>query len=287
MANTRTIKISALNVAMHQPHSPQRYEALILDAKKLKMLVRLGSLHCLMLGSLYKPKANEKNGAFTGEIYRFVKLDPSEPWFNTETFEAATENEVGKINIPQHLLPHLQRIEFAFFPHTHELWYVSQDRKDRLGTTAAVKFFQTLFDQLVQTGRYPDVEVTAIPDKESLDNMFKLHKLDRITIDLKRPNADDAAKEEAHWLRRLEKQGVRRIKTEMVAARGETIKPDAETRALAHVAARNGNVFVIGHDANGVRVEESTAAKPMALSETVDSDLETSLDVLQRTANSQ
>lgn len=284
MSTTRTIQISALNIAMHQPHSPKQYISLFKDAKKLRELVRLDSLHWAMLGLLYGPKAGAKNAELTGEIYRFVKLDPHEPWFNTETREAATDDEVGGIKIPAHLLPHLQRVEFVFKPDVHELWFISQDRKDRLGPQTAVKFFQRLFESLVQSGKYPPIEVTAIPDRDTLDEMFSLSKLEKIVIELKRPNADDAAGEEAKWLKKLAKQNARKITTELVAVAGESILPDQETRALAAVAARNGNVSVIGRDANGKKVDESTKSRPLMIPQQVDSDIETSMDVLLRAA---
>jgi len=284
MSLTRTIKISALNIAMHQPHSPQRYVSLFHDAKKLGQLVRLGSLHGTMLGSLSGVKEYTKGAVLTGEIYRFVKLDANEPWFNIETLEEATENEVDGIKIPSHLLPHLQRIEFVFRPDVHELWFVSQDRDDRLGPQAAAKFFQSLFDRLVDSGKYPRVEVTAVPDHETLDQMLSLRKVEKLTIELKRPNADDAAKEEARWLKQLEKQKARKMTVELVAEKGDSVVPDEETRSLATVASKNGNVSVVGRNELGTRVEESTKAKPLMKPALVDSELETSLDVLRRAA---
>lgn len=284
MSNTRTIQISALNIAMHQPHSPKRYISLFKDAKKLRKLVKLGSLHWAMLGSISGPKGEGAKEELTGEIYRFVKLDPSEAWFNTETREAATDDDVGGIKIPGHLLPHLQRIEFVFKPAVHELWFISRDRKERLGPQTAVKFFQNLFDPLIQTRKYPTVEVTAIPDTDTLEEMLSLSKLEKLTIELKRPNADDASGEEPKWLRKLAKQNVRKIVTELVAVAGESIVPDEETRALAAVAARNGNVSVIGRDESGKRVDESTKSRPLMITQQVDSDIETSMDVLSRMA---
>lgn len=272
---------------MHKPHSTEKYISLFKDAKKLKQLVRLGSLHGAMLGSLHTGRSESKTKELTGEIYRFVKLDPNEPWFNVETSDVATDDDVGAIKIPEHLLPHLQRIEFVFKPEVHELWFVSQDRKDRMGPKFAAAFFQQLFDRLVISGRYPDIEVTPLPDKDSLEEMMSSSTLEKITIELKRPNADDAGGDEAKWLKRLERQKARKITTEIVAAKGEFITPDEETQALAKVAARNGNVSITGRDPAGLKVEESTREKPMAISEYVDSDNETSLDVLVRTALNQ
>lgn len=284
MAKPRSIQISALNIAMHRPHSPQLYMTLLREAKNLNALITLDTLHAAMLGSLDGPDEYQKGVVLTGEVYRCVRLDPSQPWFNLQTAEAASDADMGSVSLPKHLLPHLQHIDFVFRPDTHELWFVSQDRKDRLGAQAAVKFFQMLFDRVYQAGKCTQVEVTALPDVESLDTMLSLHKLERMTIDLKRPNADDGASEEARLLKRLENQGIRRQETELVAGAGESIKPDAETRALAAVAARNGSVSVVGKDAAGQRVRESTVAKPMLLTRLVNAAIETAMDVLKRTA---
>ena len=284
MTKARFIKISALNVAMHKPHSPQRYVALLKDAKRLNALIPLGALHGAMLGSLDGTDDYSKGSMLTGEIFRFVKLDASEPWFNLQTSEAASDDDMGGVSIPNHLLPHLQRIEYAFRPDTHELWFISQDRKNRLGAQAAVTFFQRIFDLVYRQGNCTQVEVTALPDIDTLEKMLSLSILQRMTIDLKRPNADDGAGEETRWLKKLEDQGIRRQETTLIASAGESIKPDEETRALAQVAARNGSVSVVGKDADGIRVEESTIAKPMVLSRLVNSALETALDVLKRTA---
>lgn len=285
MAKGRSIRISALNVAMHKPHSPQLYIALFKQAKRLNALITLGALHGAMLGSLDGSDEEYKKGTFlTGQIYRFVKLDASEPWFNLQTSEAASDDDMGSVRIPTHLLPHLQRIDYAFRPDTHELWFISQDRQDRLGAQAAATFFQRLFDLVYKQGNCTQVEVTALPDNDTLENMLSLYKLERMTIDLKRPNADDGASEEARLLKRLEDQGVRRQETSMVASAGESIKPDKETRAMAEVAARNGSVSVVGKDADGLRVDESTVSRPMVLTRLLNSAIETAMDVLKRTA---
>lgn len=282
---SRSIRISALNVAMHKPHSPQLYMNLFRDAQRLGTLIKLGELHGAILGTLDGPEEYIRGAVLTGEIYRFVQLDPSEPWFNLRTSDAASDDDMVSVSIPEHLLPHLQRISYVFRPDNHQLWFISQDRKDRLGPQTAVAFFQRLFDVVHTEGKCSQVEVTALPDIESLEKLLSLHKLERITIDLKRPNADDGDAEEARWLERLEKQGVKRQETVLVANAGESIKPDAETRSLAEVAARNGSVKVVGKDSGGLRVVESTVAKPMVLTRFVNSSIETGMDVLKRTSH--
>ena len=285
MSRSRTIRIAALNIAMHEPHSAERYVAMMKDTYALHYMVRHGELHGAMLGSLYPEDRDDPMRGLNGELYHFVKLDPAEPWFNAETKDAATEDDVGNIRIPGHLLPHLQRIPFIFKPDRHELWFISRDRKAQLGTQAARSIFQSLFDLLTLARDYPIIEVTAIPDMESLARMLALPTLEKLIIDLKRPNADDGANEEARLLRRLERQNARRMTTELVADKHASLVPDAETRGLAEVASHNGNVKVVGRGADGERVEDSTEARPLIESVTLDPDIETAMDVLRRRSN--
>ena len=282
MARLRTIKIAALNIAMHNPHSPERYVSLFQDAARLRMPIALGSFHGAMLGSISHAKNWTKEKLLAGEVFRFVKIDASHPWFNLQTSEVATEDDMEDVQIPDHLLPNLQRIEFVFNPLKHELWFICEDRQDKLGVTAAARFFQALFDRLVKTGKYPPIEVTPIPDMDTLDQLFSIHQLEKITIELKRPNADDGLADEIRLLKKLESQNTQRQKTEMVAVPGKSIQPDAETRKLAEVAARNGNVSIIGRDASGLRIQESTVSRPLLIPQRVDQEMETSMDVLKR-----
>ncbi len=278
----RTIKIAALNIAMHKPHSAERYASLMRDAYALRRMVRQGALHGAMLGALYGDGNNLSPEEMSGEIYRFVNLDQSEPWFNTRTKEAASDADIEKIVIPDHLLPHLQRIPFIFRPQTHQLIFVRQDRQDGIGPGAAARFFSALFTEVWLDGNYPAIEVTPIADRENLEAMLSLASVDRVTIELKRPNADDAGSEQERWMKKLEKMNVQKQTTELVATKGSSIKPDKETRALAQVAADNGNVTVVGRDADGSRIEESTSNRPWVVAAKVDENIETTMQVLQR-----
>ncbi len=281
---TRTIEISSLNVAMHAPHSPQRYVELFRAVFRQKRVARLGKVFGAMVGSLYPLDRADHSKGLEGEIYRFLKLDPNEPWFNTATKEAASEDEVQQIVIPDHLLPHLQRIPFVFHANTHRLFFVSKDRHDTFGPSAAKRLLDQVFQPLTSKGLFPEVEVTVVPDKESLDRIFAMARLSTLVIDLVRPNADDGDDEEQRWLRRLADQESRRMKVELTAERGGTVLPDADTISMAKVAARNGTVRAQGRDAVGNKVTESTTDRPMVTAAHVDSDLETTNDVLRRTA---
>lgn len=269
---------------MHAPHSPQKYIQLFRDALKQKIVIPFGTLHGTMLGYLNAPANDDPEKFMMGEIFRFVRIDPDQPWFNLNTSEPATEDEMNAIQLPPHLLPNLRHIEFAFHPASHKLWLVTKDRKDVMSARTAAEYFDRLFEQVCLRKNYPKVDVTVMPDKESLETMLALTQLDSMTIELTRPNADDAAELDARWMKRLAEQGVDRMEQVLKAAPGQTIKPDADTRRLAEVASRNGYVAVTGKDGEGTKVTESTISKPMVLSRMVNSEVESGMDVLLRTA---
>ena len=104
MPKSRRITLAAINIAMHAPHPSERYVELLQKAFRRRMIVRMGALHGVLLGTLYRPEQQGREILVSGELYRFVKLDPGQPWFNVEKKEPATEQDVESINIPGHLL---------------------------------------------------------------------------------------------------------------------------------------------------------------------------------------
>lgn len=284
MSRTRTLQIAALNIAMHKPHSPQRYIDLLKEIHARQDRVHFGELHFAILGDVRPLNKDAPLEGLTGEFFRSLEIDPSDPWFNTKTAEAATDEEVSEIKIPAHLLPHLKRIPFFFHPGTHELWYVRKDRKDALSPAMATKLFEGLVAPLVADGKFPPVEVTSIPDKDVLSKMLAIPTLEKLFIELKRPNTDGGVSEERDWQDTMARQNAKRLQVELTAASSESIKPDDDTRSLARAASRNGKVEVRGRDRAGKKVFKSTAQHPMVEAVPFDPNIETVSDVLQRMA---
>lgn len=283
MPRARTIQISGLNVAMHSPHSPEKYIELLRLAKSAGHRFEQGELHRLMLGTWYaQAPADKQRGVLAGEIYRFVNIDPNEPWFNIQTSQPATSDEMGAVSIPSHLRAHLQTIPFVFDAKRHLLWFISKDKKSSLGPLHAQRFFQHILSKTATEHQLPAVEVTVLPTQNALDEIFGIYTLTHLVIELKRPNPDDGASATRAILRRMQEQGIRTTRTQHTAAPNQSIKPDDETRQLAEVAAMNGSVTGIGRDIEGVPVTETTTEKPMRLHERVMSNIETALDALKR-----
>lgn len=283
MANsTRTIEVAALNVAMHRPHSPQRYVDLFRHAYEAQRIFSHGEIHSLLLGSLQGLADAVENNEFSGEIYRFVKIDPNEPWFNMLTRAEATPDQVQQINIPPHLLAHMQTIPFVFYPREHELWFVAKDRKSTLAIQVVENFFQRLLQDTAAANQMPEIAVTALPDQEALDEVLSVPGLHRLELQFKRPNPDDGAMDhEARFEERLAAMNVKSMQETFSAGAGQVLLPDEQLKAEAAVASRNGNVIGIGKNDNGTPIERTTKSKPMRLFLHVNSAIQTAKDVLR------
>lgn len=286
MARHRSIEISGLNIAMHSPHSPARYVDLFYDLLRSGRMLRTSNVHVLMLGSVFPENEGRPEDGLRGEVFRFVRIDPNEQWFNAETREAATRAELSEVNIPSHLLPHLQRISFVFRPHNHFLHYIKKDRKDSLGPWALKNLLDHMIKPLVDAGDYPPVEITVIPDEQSLDRIFNMPSIQHLIMEITRPNpGDDGQSEHDRWNEKLTRINARKVTIKTDADRGDRIVPDAEMRAQAEVAAMNGKVLAVGRDINGNRLEESTAQKSFVKSLPVNPNIQTAFDVLSQAAS--
>ena len=284
MPQGRTVTIAAVNIALHAPHGAERYVELLQKAFRRRSVVRLGTLHGAMLGTLSRPRIEGRELWMEGDIYRFVKLDPSEPWFNSETKEPATDDEVESIKIPRHLLPHLQRIPFVFNARRHRLWHIARDQKISFGSATAVKFLEPLLQSTALLLDFPEVSITAVPESSSVEDILSMPGLEYLRIELVRPNPDNGESAEARWLKRLEEQKTTKAKLELYHAKNAVLSPNEETREMAEVAANNGSVYGRGRTADGMPTEDSTVARPMLKHEFVNTEIETVADVLRRNA---
>lgn len=131
---------------------------------------------------------------------------------------------------------------------------------------------------------FPEISITAVPEKTSVDEILNLPGLEYLRIELVRPNPDSGESAEERWLRKLEEQNTTKAKLELVHARNQTLEPDAETREMASVAANNGIVYGRGRTADGLPVEDSTKDRPLQRYEFVDTNIETAADVVRRAA---
>lgn len=284
MTRDSRIDIGILNIAMHTPHSPADYVRLISETYRSKHMVASRGINSALIGALDYVEQNEPIKGITGEIYRFVDLDPNEPWFNVTNKKEASEDEVKKISIPDHLKPHLARFSFVFFPVGHRLYLEMKNHGKSISLLAAAAIFEALLSDNKSLEKFGPVEVTVIPHHDALKNIFRIPFIHQLKIELVRPNPDDHEEEEKKLLLRLEKNRAKTMQVTLKSSRSESLIPDAEIKTLAKVAASNGYVCASGRDSSDEPITRSTKDYPWIERVTYNPDLQARNEVLLQAA---
>lgn len=276
----KSIQVSALNIAMQTPHSVGSYVELFEVVRRQQALVKIDALRAAMIGPVSNYDDEMEFGPIIGEIYYFIKISQNEPWFNMVARAPASPSELKSISLPTHLLPHLKIIPFIFMPRSHKLYFSSKISNASLSTQRAKKIFEGLFDAASEANKFPSVNITVIPDRETLDKIFNIHKLKTLEITLSPPNPDDSEDDHIKLLKKLDSMHAKKETRVLHAKYGESLRPDDETRTMAMVAAENGKVVGKGKDENGVNVEESTEGHPWMRSLRYNPDRQTAIGAM-------
>lgn len=258
----KQISMAGLNIVT-QPHSPERYLDLMRRLWSLKRSIRIRGTQCLMIGELARVNKARPLDGFFGRMYRFDQIDDDAPWFNIEDHSVATDDDMALVSIPNNLKPNLVMFDFVFFPNGHKLYLEAKSGKRALSPLTLQRFFLGLCNHPRIQEEFGKVEITVLPDREQLEAIFSMHRLAKLTIDIRRPNPDDFGEdEEDQVFRRFDGIGVRRMVQSLTAEPGESITPDNELSIIARVASKNGKVEGVGYSAIGDRIEESTIDRP-------------------------
>ncbi|MHB8116987.1 MAG: DUF4747 family protein [Acidithiobacillus ferrivorans] len=282
MARKRIVGIGKINIAMHKPHSSEKYISLLRRAYLLKRPIHINDTQTLMIGSMQVSEKESGSDIIYGQLYKFTNIDRDLPWFDANTGRAASEDDVLKIDIPDNLLPNLKQFHYVFNADIHTLWFVSKDRKNYLSPYVCRKFIERLLNDTKIKNEFPHISITTFADKEKLSAMLNINKLKTIEIELKRPNSDDGTSEEKRFMQELEKRRAKKMTVSLDADTKEGLLLDEELKSLATVASDNGRIKAVGEDYNGKHVELSTEDHPHIDMVTVDENIETLEDVVMR-----
>ncbi|MEW8380506.1 MAG: DUF4747 family protein [Candidatus Thiodiazotropha taylori] len=262
MPREQRLSLSAINLRIH-PHNTKKYVQLIkLAAKSKKILPIRGTSHGLLNGA-YAIKSGKPEEGIEGEISKFTQIDLKSPWLDTNTSKEANEQDVGKIRIPENLKPNYHRFNYIFYPKKHMFVFQTYSSGNRtLSPGFVLKFLQSLFSTELIKSKFGVVDLTIVPETNTLAKIWKIPQIDKLILTIKRPNPDDFHDEELEFLDEMNMQRISEIKQEHRAIDGQTISPNLRTKILAEIAAKNGSVFAKGKDALGKSIKESTEKHP-------------------------
>lgn len=285
MARSRRVFAASINIALHEPHSVERYNSLLLSAYKLRKIVKVRGIACAMMGSCYLIDKHAPERGIEGEIFKFINLDPNEPWFDLEKKEEADKLSRNQIFIPENLKPHLQRFPFVFFPEGHRFHFLTREGNRAFSAWAMGEYLDRLLND-PSLHKFSPVNITVEPAKETVSKIFEIHSLHRLEIELTRPNADDHNNEELRFLDKLAQQDAKRLEIKLVSDNGKSLKPDEETRAIARVAASNGHVTGTGYSSDRRKITISTQSHPLIGQDIYNPSTQSTVDALRSIATS-
>jgi len=257
------------------------------EAFNLKTVVKVLGVYYGMIGELRSIDSEDPLTGLVGRFYRFINIDPKEPWFNLDKNEPATEAEMAKVVIPEFMRPGMTMFNFVFYPKGHKLYFEVHDKKGSLGSSSVKKLLDTVFAAPSITQAFGTVDITVIPAKEQLEKIFAINRLSKLIIEITRPNSDGGEEYEEQVMKRLERQNARQERIEYTAIPNTTIEPDDETKKLAKVASHNGRVSGKGTDLQGKKVILSTISHSWTEIIVYDSDTQTQIDALVDQTRSQ
>ena len=268
MVQMRKIRIVSLNITIH-PHSREMYVDLFRMAFKLKQSVKLRGSDYGMIGSF---KYNPESETITGDIYKFLSIDLSKPWFDSEKLQKAEDEDLEELNIPAKLKPNLETFSYIFYPQGHHLFVTTYSDGNTLGPKQVKRLFDVLLSSTEIVAAYDNVDVTIEPMTESLEQIFKIPYLSRLTIRVTRPNPDDLGDLEEEVFERMDEEHVSKEERVLTGIRGQSIEPSDTTKRLAQVAASNGYVKGHGRGMDNSAIEISTLKHPLIAETVYDAD---------------
>ena len=278
MARQHKMEIGALNIRVH-PHEDGAYEELI---GKLYDLKKVAKIHGDRFGLITMlDRSEEDKGMVYGVLSTFLEIEIDGDWFNTETMDEASANDIRKIRIPENLHPNLKTFRFAFNTKRHELIFEHYAEGDRLTHNSALNFFRNLADDRRIQDRFGDVKITVVTDRATVDRIFQIPRITDLDILIEKPNSDlwDANFEE-----HLEDKNARSMNVKYKAERGQGIQRDEDLNALLNASINNGRSIAKGYGPEG-HVKISTDSYPKVVQDKYEPEI-APVSVFKRLANS-
>lgn len=279
MARELKMVVGALNVRLH-PHSPELYDEFLKALYDLKQPVKLRGDRHGMITLLNRRDLDQ--GIIRGIIRTFTKIDFAGQWFDEVALEAAAPELLQQINIPKHAHPNSAAFRFSFNVINHTLAFEHYSAGKYLVAKAAHKLFQTLADTNAIISRFGSVSISLIQDKSTLDRIFNLSRIKRLTFVLDRPNPDIWSDDlEGQLDAHLGAVHAQRLEVTYTAPSGGSLTETPSLRRLGNSALNNGEVDASGYEGKS-HVAISTLNNPRFDQTTYDSEDESEEAVFDR-----
>jgi hypothetical protein len=256
MPRSAWMEIGEINISA-SPHPPGIYRAALEKAANNGVQI-FGSDWAKLT-----PATEQEPGVLVGRVLVWTKIDKEGDWVNLEKNQKASDIDKKKIVLEPAIQPNYKSFQWAFIEKRHLMFIEYRNElRQGFGPKRVERFLSKIFSRDILGDDFPSIEITIIPEDDSLDRILAIDRLKRLKMVFKRPNPDDMGEDAEEILSAMMANGAGQQTIELVKARGmRSLTPDASTKKLAKVASING--FVSGEGRNGDEpVSESTKEHP-------------------------
>lgn len=253
----RNSKVEVAGVNIRIPKEADRnYTALIETIRDVRRGVRV-------FGHSYVAISHFDSREGVGIFSKYTEIDVDGDWFDLEDFDSASEDDLDSIVIPENLRPNLDQFYFKIDADIHVLGFEKYGDSRSLSTRSIEKYFEESLTWPEVVNRFGRVEADIIKSYGEVERLLELPELKELKLTIRRPNPDDVGDGLAELIEeRLREQNGDEYE-EVLKARGKrSLKPNARTKALARVAAENGDVKAKSL-VDGVMVPHETDESPL------------------------
>ncbi|WP_158072281.1 DUF4747 family protein [Achromobacter xylosoxidans] len=265
MTRTRTFDVGGINLKVHTRHTASEYVELWRALYTMRGTVLWGP-QAMMIGEAQRLNPDDPESPIFGHIYKFLNINPNDPWFDIQKRKPATDEDISQVSIPDFLKPNLRFVPYLFLPKKHRLYLITKAGagvSDAMAASTAGRMLEKLTERERIVKRFGKVEINVLKNKKAVEDLLEWPVIKRLEIFIERPNALEDEDEQA-ILDRLE--GMRAESQQVVYKKAtgvKTLVPDQRLKTLARAAADNGVVKVIGRNKQGVKDEASSKQFPL------------------------
>jgi hypothetical protein len=276
MARTK-VAVGALNIRLH-PHQPGTYERFLKAIYVAKKPIRLRGDRMAVIRSL-NTSSNPEDFLF-GVITTYLQIDVNQPWFNDDTFDVATPEDLEEIVLPKNLHPNIKSFLFALDTKNHRIYFEYYSNGNVFTHRSALAFFEGSANQPSILKAFNGAKITIVQSKLSLDTIFSIRRITSVKIYIEKDNDIWPDDFEDH----LEQKNARSITVEYKSEQGLSIIRDDDIQAAAEASLELGYTEVSGYDDDGHK-KLSTKSFPKLAQEKFDKGMYTAVSMFREVIN--
>ena len=214
----------------------------------------------------------ENPGIFTGHVRTWVDIDPKSPAVQKRDLEEVPLTQEQR-EMSRELGFNGKTFRFVLDTNEHRVSIATVNEVGhKLAPTRALSIFEKLLSPEVLGKDAEEVAVSIVPSDDALKRVLSIKRLDRVEIQIRRPNADDVTQETHEVLAELRAQNAKRQEVVLIrAAHTESLELSETNQKYARVAASgDGYVKSQGRNSAGEPEKRSTREYPKLVEKLVE-----------------